>query len=151
MNVSSVSPERCDTTPPVADAAGYLHGSQRLRQRSDLVDLHQDGVGDPFVDPAPQDQLVGDEDVVPHQLEPVTQALGQFCPALPVIFRHPVLDGHDRVVGHQLRVEVDDGAGPEGSPFELVAALLIELAGGHVEGQGDLVTGTVSRLLDSGL
>ena len=46
MVASSVSPERWLITARVAGAVRHLHRLQRLGQRADLVDLHQDRVGD---------------------------------------------------------------------------------------------------------
>ena len=81
----------------VAVARGQQHGVERLRQRSDLVDLDQDRVRRPRVDPALQPRCVRHEHVVADQLHPVADALREEHPAVPVVLGHAVLDGHDRV------------------------------------------------------
>ena len=55
----------------VGVAAGERHRVERLRQRADLVDLHEDRVGDAEVDPPLQAGGIGDEEVVTDELHPV--------------------------------------------------------------------------------
>ena len=50
MVVSSVSPERWRHDGGVAGAVGHLDGRDRLGERADLVDLHQDRIGDALLD-----------------------------------------------------------------------------------------------------
>src|SRR5690242_10259488 len=52
--------------------AGALRGIdrlERLRQRADLVELHQERVRDPRFDAALEPRLVGDEEIVADELE----------------------------------------------------------------------------------
>jgi len=56
---------------PAATADGYR--LQRLGHRADLVHLDQRRVGHAAVDGVGDDLRVGDEDVVPDQLQPVAQ------------------------------------------------------------------------------
>ena len=52
----------------VASLVGHLNGLQRLRDRTDLVQLDQDGVAAAQADALGQALSVGDEQVVAHQL-----------------------------------------------------------------------------------
>jgi hypothetical protein len=77
---------------------GQLHRLERLRERPDLVDLHQDGVADPLPDAPAQDLLVRHEKVVPDELDPAPEPLGEGRPTLPVVLAEPVLDAQDGVL-----------------------------------------------------
>ena len=57
----------------IAVALRELDRVERLGQRSDLVDLDQDRVGDPLADAALQELDVGDEEVVADELEAVAE------------------------------------------------------------------------------
>ena len=59
----------------VTGAFGHLNGFQRLGQGADLVDLDQDGVGNPFFNAFFEDFAVGDEQIVADDLDFVAQ----FC------------------------------------------------------------------------
>ena len=52
MNVSSVSPERCEMIDAVRAALGELDALERLGERADLVHLDQHRVATPFFDAA---------------------------------------------------------------------------------------------------
>ena len=82
----------------VAVPMGQVDGVERLGQRADLVHLDQEGVGGALVDAAREPLRVGDEQVVADDLDPVVRALGQRCPAGPVVLGERVLDRDDRVV-----------------------------------------------------
>ena len=97
MNVSSVSPERCEIDRAVAGVARDRDRVERLGQRPDLVELDQDRVRDAALDPLAQDRRVGDEDVVADELQAIAEPLGELAPAIPVALRHPVLEGQHRV------------------------------------------------------
>mmetsp|Transcript_81542 Transcript_81542/g.226847 ORF Transcript_81542/g.226847 Transcript_81542/m.226847 type:complete len:508 (+) Transcript_81542:825-2348(+) len=135
----------------VAGALGHLDGGEGLGQCADLVDLDQDRVGDALVDAFLQDLGVGDEEVVTHQLHLAAQHLGDVLPAVPVAFGHAVFDRDDGVfvdpggqhAGPFLRAQLDAAFA-----FEHVFAVLVELAGGAVQGQGDLLSGGVAGLVD---
>ena len=74
MNVSSVSPERCEIDGAVAGVARDRDRVERLGERPDLVELDQDRVRDAALDPLAQDRRVGDEDVVADELKPARRA-----------------------------------------------------------------------------
>jgi len=80
-----------------ARALGQLDGLQRLRQRADLVDLDEDGIGHAAADALLQDGGVGDEEIVAHELHARAQAPGQGLPPLAVVLAQAVLDGADRI------------------------------------------------------
>ena len=69
MVVSSVSPERCEMTLRVAGVARHGHRVERLGDRADLVQLHEDRVRDPLLDAARENLRVGHEDVVADELD----------------------------------------------------------------------------------
>src|SRR4051812_32356563 len=75
---------------------------ERLRQRADLVDLDEDRVGDPGLDPAPQPLGVRHEEVVADELQALAEAIGEDLPAVPVLLVHAVLDRHDRVLAGEV-------------------------------------------------
>jgi hypothetical protein len=75
----------------------HIDGVQRLGQRADLVDLDQQRVGQPLLDPHRQALGVGDEQVVAHQLDLVADLVGQQLPALEIVLGHAILDRDDRI------------------------------------------------------
>ena len=79
-----------------------LHGFDRLGQAADLVDLDQDRIGNALVDPLLEPLGIGDEQVVADELDPSAELVGQRLPAVPIVFRHPVLDRRDRVIPGQI-------------------------------------------------
>ncbi len=103
-----------------------------------------------LVDAALEDLGVGDEQVVAHQLDLVTELLGEGFPAVPVGLVHAVLDGDDRVTVAQLGQVVGEAGGVHAAVLagQHVLAVLVELAGGAVQGQGDVLAGLVARLVD---
>ena len=134
----------------VARALGHLDGGEGFRQRADLVDLDQDRVGDALVDAFLQDLGVGHEQVVADQLDLLAQTLGQMRPAGPVAFVHAVLDRDDRVLVAPGGQHVGPllGGQHQAFAFQVVLAVLVELGGGAVQAQRDLVAGAVAGLLD---
>ncbi len=150
MKVSSVSPRAVADDGGVAEAAGEFDGFEGFGDGADLVDLDQDGVGDLLLDSLLQALRVGDEEVVADELDFVADLLGEELPAVPVVFGEAVFDGDDGVL-------LDPGL-PEGGHlgggelalvgfFEDVLAgfLVVELAGGGVEGDGDVCSPACSR------
>ena len=81
----------------VVIALRELHGVDGFRERADLVDLDEDGVGHLFLKTHLQTFHVGHEKVVTHELAAVADGVGEEFPAVPVVFGHTVLDGDDRV------------------------------------------------------
>ena len=76
------------------------------------------------------------------------EALGEQAPALPVVFGQAVLDRDDRVAAHQLGQLVDHFGAGVAAAAEGVAAILVKLRAGHIQGQGNLVAGAVAGLFD---
>src|SRR5690625_7989722 len=113
----------------VACVLGHLDGVEGFRQRADLIDLNQYGVGDFFIDAFLQNFGVGNKQVVTHQLNFVAQFLGVIGPAVPVAFIKPVFDGNDGVLVAQSQQVIGELFGQIGraSCRERVA-----LGGGHV-------------------
>src|SRR5205823_7071143 len=90
----------------VSGSASNLDGIQRLGQRAYLVDLDQDRIGDSAIDPLLQARDVRDEEVVSDQLDLSADVLSQVLPPVPVVFRHPVLDGDDRIPPAPIEVQL---------------------------------------------
>ena len=115
MVVSSVSPERCDTTAD-QPAARQLDRLDRLGERADLVQLDQDrvrrveldGLGDPLG--------VRDQQIVADQLDPVAEPLAQVLPARPVVLAEAVLERHDGIAVNPVGPQVDELAAVECGP-----------------------------------
>jgi hypothetical protein len=91
---------------------------------------------------------VGDEQVVAHQLDLVTDGVGEDLPAFPVVLVQRVLDGDQRVVGNEFGVVGAHLGGAQGLALELVGTVLEELGGGDVQGQGDVLARGVAGVLD---
>ncbi len=53
----------------VARRLGHSNGLQRLSERTDLIELDQDGVGDSLIDTALENLCIGHEQVVSNQLD----------------------------------------------------------------------------------
>ena len=86
----------------VTGALRHLDRGQRLGQRADLIDLDQDRVRDALADALRQACDIGDEQIVADKLAAPADEVGQNRPAGPVVLGHAVLDGNDRVFGHEL-------------------------------------------------
>src|SRR5450759_3437176 len=69
----------------VAGLVGHFDRIKRLRQRADLVDLDQNGVGAAVFDAVGKPRDVGDEQVIADQLAFPADQVGQFLPALHVV------------------------------------------------------------------
>ena len=132
----------------VAVALGQLDGIEGLGERADLVDLDEQGVGRAGLDAACEPLGVGDEQVVADDLHLVAHPVGHRLPAVPVALVERVLDGDQRVGRDEVGVVVDHLGGGLGATLEGVAALVVELGGGDVEREGDLLAGGVAGLLD---
>ena len=154
MKVSSVSPERCDTIcvqPACLHTAIAASVSVTLPIWLTLISAElaarpRDRLGD--------DRRVGDEQVVAHDLEAVTEPLGETHPALPVAFGQSVFQAPHREVLDDRRVAADHVVARQGLARDVVAAVAEELARGRVQGDGHAVTaravtGLVDRLARS--
>ena len=82
----------------VARTVGNAHRIERFGQCSDLVDLHQQRIGQTLLDPVAQPFGIGDEQVVAHQLDTVADTVGERFPTGEIVFGHAVFDRTDRIV-----------------------------------------------------
>ncbi len=139
-------------------ALGQLHCLQRLRQGTDLVDFHQNGVGHMEFDPRVQTFYIGHEQIVSHQLNPIPQPLRHLLPAVPVVFRQAVLNGID---GELLNQPLIIGDHLLGVPYHLLAfqaalsgkmihpCLFIEqFTAGHIQGDFNILSRRVAGGVD---
>src|SRR6202035_2303269 len=134
----------------IAGLVGHLDRGERLRQRTDLVDLEQDGIGTAVFDAVGKARDVGDEQIVADQLAFVADQIGQFLPAVHVVFRHAVLDRDDRIARCQIG-EIPRLLGrTEALALACVDifAVLEELACGRVQRQHDVAARLVAGLAD---
>ena len=134
----------------VAVAAGEFDGFEGFGDGADLVDLDEDGVGDLLLDALLEALGVGDEEVVADELDLVADVFGEVLPAVPVVFGEAVFDGDDGVLVDPV---LPEGGHLFGGEFALVGLLedvlagllVVELAGGGVEGDGDVFAWRCSR------
>src|SRR6185295_936144 len=79
-----------------------------------------------------------------------TEPGGELPPAFPVVFRQAVLDGDDRVAVAQPGQVGDEVGGGVllALAGQVVDAVGVDLGGGDVERQGDLLARRVARLAD---
>ena len=82
----------------VAVFLGEFDGVERLGERADLVDLHEDRVGHAAFDALAEEFDVGHEEIVADELGLRADRVGELLPAVPVVFRAAVFDGDDRVL-----------------------------------------------------
>src|SRR5690625_2832427 len=75
-----------------ARALGEADRIEGLAESTDLVDLHEQGVGGLLLDPAGEALGVGDEQVVTDDLHLVTDLGNEVGPAAPLVFTERVLD-----------------------------------------------------------
>ena len=124
-----------------------------FRDGADLVDLNEDGVGHLLVDSLLEALGVGDEEVVADELDAVADVFGEELPAVPVVFGEAVFDADDGVFVDPV---LPEGGHLFGGELALVGFLedvlagffVVELAGGGVEGDGDVCSGVVAGELD---
>ena len=95
---------------------------------------------------------VGDEQIVADELDLVAELVGELLPVVPVAFGAAVFDADDRVLAAELDVEVDQlvaGDGLAGALLEGVGAVaVVELGGGDIEREEDLLARLVAGVLD---
>ena len=104
----------------------------------------------PFGDAPLEDLLVGDEQIVTDNLDAGAVLLGELLPAIPVALVETVLDRHEREGSDQLAEVVDHLRGRQRAIFALqgVGAVGVELVGGDVEGERDILSRRVAGRLD---
>ena len=69
-------------------------------------------------------------------------------PIGPVIFGEAILDADDGELGGPFADDFDEAAGIEGEIVEVVAAVFVEVGGGEVDGEGDVVAGAKAGSFD---
>src|SRR4029077_14728083 len=127
----------------VAGLGRARHRGARLGQRSDLVHLDEDRIGETVGNALREQLLVGAEEIVTHQLYPAAERRGEGFPAGAVVLAQAVLDRDDRVARAPALVERDQVRGRPAWAAGLaedVPVAVGELAGRAVERQGDVAT-----------
>ena len=131
---------------------GQCHGSGRLSQGADLVDLHKDAVGNALGNATAKPLGIGDEKVVANELNLFTDLFTDQLPALPVILRAAIFDRHDRVLSRQICQKVNHASRVEGLALDRICARLgvVEFSRGHIERDRNLLAGLVAGIADRG-
>ncbi len=138
----------------VTGALGHLDRGKGFRQRADLVDLDEHGVGNTAADAFANDLRVGHEDVIADDLRGLAELVSQQLPAIPIAFGHAVFDTDDRVLAGQRRQVIGEAGRSQFQLFrgEDVLAVLVELGGGAVQAQHHIlarrVAGGLNRFQD---
>src|SRR5438105_8953110 len=134
----------------VATSLRELHRLDRLRQRADLVHLHENRVHHAPLDASLQPLRVRHEDVVADELHAVAELLRQGCPCFPVVLGAAVLDRHDGIAVDDASPETRELRRGKIASLEPVAAVGEHLARGRIECDRDpiAVTGALGRLED---
>ena len=115
-----------------------------------LVHLHEQRVRSTQLNALLQAGGVGNEQVVADQLDAATDLGGQGLPSIPLVLIQRILDGNQRVVRDELLVVLNHVLGRAAFTLELVQAVLEELGGGDVQGQGNVFARLEASLLDRG-
>ncbi|MND32218.1 hypothetical protein D3C80_227860 [compost metagenome] len=125
-------------------------GIERFRQRADLVDLDEDGVGNAHLDTVAQAGGIGDEQIVADQLNLGADLVGQDLPAFPVVFGHAVFDRDDRILASEFGQVFSHGSRFQRAAFtfENVLAILEEFGRGAIEAEEYVFTRLVAGLFD---
>ena len=128
-----------------------LHGSDGLRERPDLIHLAQEGVAGAQINRLLHPRHVGHQQVITHDLNPITQPLHHQHPTVPVILGQPVFNADDGVLLHPVGIELNHLRASERAALllEEIPPILIKLTGGWVERDADLLARFVARLLNS--
>src|SRR5579883_2438764 len=138
----------------VAAAARQLDAVERLRHSANLIQLDQNRICHALLDPSFEDFRVRDKNVVTNKLDSVTEPLCCFSPAVPVIFRKPILKGVDRWIALEPGLpDRDQSFGGMLRAIRLsedIRPLLVELTRGGIEIDGDIRAGLVASLLNRG-
>ena len=152
MVVSSVSPERWLTTAVQPACCAILMAAMVSVRVPIWLSLMRMELEAFRLDALAQALDVGDVEVVADELDFVAQLFGKQLPAVPVVLGHAVLDADDGVGRDPLDIIVHHLGGAEGDAFlgQDVFAVLIELAGGRVQGDKAVLARFVAGLLDGG-
>src|SRR5258708_25453215 len=135
----------------IAMSLSQLYSIYGLGDGPYLVHLDQNTIGHSFIDTLLEDLRIGDEKVVPNQLDLVTERIGEIFPAIPVLFRHPILDGDDGVFvdpGGPVVHHLIAGQLLAATLVEFVLAVFEHFAAGGIEGNTDLATHFIPRRFD---
>jgi len=76
-----------------------------------LVDLHENRVGYALLDAFAEEFDIGDEEIIADELDAVTERVGEFFPAGPIVFGEAVFDRDDRVFFAEALVVGDEFVG----------------------------------------
>src|SRR5262245_66546894 len=86
---------------------GEFHGRESFRETTDLIDLHENGIGRTGIDAPLQASFISDEDIVPNQLNLLAQCLSHETPPVPVVFGKTIFNGNNRILSLLLFVYKD--------------------------------------------
>ena len=131
----------------IAGLPGHGDGIQGLAESADLVELNENGIGDTLLDTLGQDFRVGNKQVVPDQLQLVTEFFGQHLPTIPVTLVHAVFDADNGMAACQVRQVIGELTAIVllALTGEIVDAIPVKLRCGAIQGQGDVGAQFVTR------
>lgn len=135
----------------ITRAVGHLNGVQGFGQRTDLIQLNQDGVAAAVLNALLQTLGVRYKQIVADQLELIAQACGQFLPAFPVFFIERILQRSDGVLGNQILPERDQLIGGVmllALRQQIGSLFALPLAGSSIDRQHEIIIGLVAGRLD---
>ena len=85
---------------------GEFDGVERLSERADLVDLHEDRIGHALIDTLLEEFDICDKQIVADELALRADLVGEQLPALQVVLGAAVLDRNDRIFCDKLFVVI---------------------------------------------
>lgn len=138
----------------VSAAARELDALERFGQSPNLVQFYKNGIGDAFLNSFLEDFRIRHKDVITNELNATAQPFCRLAPAVPVVFGQaifqrvdggvpiePVFPNRDQSLRGVLRaIRLSKNVRP----------LLVELARGGIEVDGDIRAGLVASLLNRG-
>ena len=120
----------------------------RFGERADLIDLEKESVGGDGFDGLFDADGVGAEQIVAEGQGAGVDGLAEARPVGPVVFREAILDADDGELAGPFADDFDHAARIEGEVVEEIAAVGMEVCGGEIDGQGDILAGGEAGVFD---
>ena len=86
----------------IAVIVSKLYSVERLRNRTDLIQLYKYSISSAKVNTLLQSLDICNEEIVTNELNLITKLLSDLCPAFPVLLIERILDRDDRVLVYEL-------------------------------------------------
>ena len=108
----------------VSRLAGRFDRFQRLAERTDLVHLDKDRVANVGMNTPTETLLIGNEQIVSHQLHPVTQPGRQARPPVPIVLAQSIFNGNNGISPGPVLPEINHLLGGPFRPVGFVKHIL---------------------------